>query len=217
MKGIKNIILHGKLSHFFGGEIKLFVNNNNLLINALDCIKKGFRQKIKQLHENGENYCIVEDDEDKNKIHILPMLSGSSKTIMYIIGVVLIIVGVLICIFFGWQGWGGFIGMMFISSGLSMIITTAMMKGPKEKDPSQQYQTIKGNVYNRDIDGKTYIFSNQINSATQGSSIPIGYGVSKVGANLISASIKAYSQGAKFLTESELDQLSPLFYDFLAN
>jgi predicted phage tail protein len=214
MKGVKRIIFHGKLSHFFGSEIKLFVSNNNLLISALDCAKKGFRQKIKQLHENGENYCIVEDDENKNKIHILPMLSGSSKSILYVVAVVLIIIGVVL-LFLPGMFW---FGMTLISSGLSMVITTATMKGPKENDNRiQNYQSLKGQAYSTEDSGRTYVFSNNMNSATQGSSISIGYGVSKIASSLISVSIKNYSQGSKFLDQSELDKLSPPFYDFLAN
>jgi predicted phage tail protein len=222
MKSIKQVKIHGLLSTYFGNFIKLTICNIKQLIYALDCIKPGFRKKINELLKDGYSYSIVEDKDEKC-IHLIPSICGSGKTGMYIVGAVLIVIGIVLCFipgaqFLGYSSlqWGLY---FFIPLGMSTIISAASIKETKfsTSEPVQQYQAIKGITSSSETETRSFSFENEKNMASQGSSIPIGYGSFKIGSQIISNSVLAFDVNLTFLSQSEIDYLSPPWFDYLAN
>ena len=221
-KVIKEVKLHGLLSNFFGDSIKINISNVKMIVDAIDCIKTGFRKKIKELFKDGFNYEIVEDLENKNCIHIVPSISGSGRVGMYIVGAILIIIAVVMFFVPGLQpasvALANFVMLTLFSTGASLIITAATLpKAPQGETPRQTYQSVGGSAYTSGSEGQSYVFSNSSNMGTQGGQIPIGYGKFKIGSKILQASVFSYEMNQKFLTQSQIDLLSPPFFDYLAN
>ena len=98
-----------------------------------------------------------------------------------------------------------FIAGTLFYAGLQLAIQAAMMKN---QSYSQQNISTGGGTTTAESQGKSYIFQNNPNSATQGGQIAIGYGRYKSGSDLISISVKNYSTNSSFDQESSLDNLN---------
>lgn len=220
-KIIKQVKIHGLLASFFGDVVKINISNINNIINAIDCIKSGFRKKMKELLEKGYNYDLVYDKENENCIHIIPLISGSGRVAMYIIGAILIVIAVVMMFVPGLQPASGalltFVVTTLFSTGVSLIITAATLPKTPQAETRQSYQNIGGSVLTKGVDGQSFIFSNEYNSGSQGSAIPLGYGKLKIGSRILQSTIFSYEMNQQFLTQSQIDLLVPPFFDYLAN
>lgn len=182
------IKFHGFLKKIYGEELKINLGNLNNVILAIDSIKKNFRKILNDLFSKGKNYSIEIDYKNKI-INFVPAIMGSGKVWNYIIGAVLIVVGVVLLFIPGMQ----YFGISLIVSGINMIVMTALMKTPKLP---QSRVAVGGNASRAMRDGDPQ-FSN-LNSATQGSPIPIGYGKLKVGSQTVNYSQKSFPQYVSF-------------------
>jgi predicted phage tail protein len=88
-----------------------------------------------------------------------------------------------------------------ISLGVSLAVSFLTSSLNKQATPPQQNIAVGGSTAMISAAGKSYIFSNKENVASQGSSIPVGYGLMKVSSNIISTSIRSYSTNEYYFDE----------------
>lgn len=222
------IVLNGILGKVFPKKIKLNLGRINDFVNAIDSIYKGFRFKMKELAENGYNYA-YKYDKEKKELTIIPLISGAGKNAIIIIAIVLIVVAVLLAPFtlgafaslLGSSGSAGaaivaaggaisfaqaagiFLVSAMFMTGISLLVQGLMMKPLKA--PPAELKAVGGGTMSASGSSKSYVFSGDRNVATQGTSVPIGYGKMKVGSRLIHLSIKSFST---FLTFEDAVQYS---------
>jgi predicted phage tail protein len=186
--------IHGYLSKIFGKScIKVHLGRLSDLLSTLDSIIPNFRKKVLELHSKGFLY---EAKICENTIHIIPFIigSGGSTNLFYkILGITLIIIGIFTMAMGAPQ-----IGFALINAGIQILVV-AFKKPPK-------FNPITGNTGGSaafvNAGGKSYIFSNPSNVASQGSLIPIGYGLMKASSKIIAVSIKNYKTSDTFNQEN---------------
>lgn len=188
-----NIRIHGQLGKIFGSRLRVHLGRMNDIFLAIDAIREGFRKKVVELQEKGFSYSICPDGE--GVLHILPMIVGTGKIGAYIAAAVLIVVGVILCVFQQY-----YLGTPLITAGISLTIQTALMKTPKLRDIKA---STGGNSAAVTAAGRSYIFANDRNITSQGIQVPLGYGRFKVAPAVINASVKNYSLSERF---DSLDQ-----------
>ena len=93
----------------YGKELKLKVGNLDYLIHAIDCVKSGFRDALKKLKENGQNYFIIKRGLD---ICIVPCVCGMGKAKMIIIGILIVIAAVILAVLTAGSGLAALTGMV---------------------------------------------------------------------------------------------------------
>ena len=182
---MKLIILYGVLAKKFGKEIRIFLNKKNEILNAIDSIKAGFKKEINSLLKEGFNYSIVEKD---NKIHIVPCITGTGP---------LLIVGLLFFAGFTAFALGATsLAITFLMYGMQYLMYASM----KNIKFPQMYGAVGGFATNADARSSSYIFRNEINMATQGAIIPIGYGRMRSTSSILNFSRRSYPTN---ISESE--------------
>lgn len=164
------INLHGLLAEEFGHSFQMDIGRADLVFEAIDANRSGFKKRILDLHKEGFNYAML---IDKNKIEskeevlanknpqvidLVPVLEGAGLSVW-----IPIIVGV-------------------ISTAASILLA------PKPPDPPEISQTTNA--------AKTsFTFSNVVNRAAQGTPVPVGYGELIVGSEVIQSTIKSFPIG----------------------
>jgi predicted phage tail protein len=223
-----NIYLHGILGKIFGKLFKIKVPNIISAVKAIEANRDGFILKLKELSAEGYNYIIVADDckienplilqENKkiNSIHFVPCINGSGP----VSGPAALVVGSTIL--------GSTMLAQVVAFAINMIVFTAISLGvclianaltkKSGTGPSaiQNYVAIAGVTSMVENIEKSYVFTNYINYANQGASIPIGYGALKVSSHVISASVSSYPQNSPFSVVSTTNLIG-VNSDFLAN
>ncbi len=182
--------IYGYLSKFFGSKIKLHLGRLNDVFRAISAIKTGFREKVIELQNKGFHYT---SSMENNIIHIFPTIVGCGRALKWIVGAIMIIIGVVLLFIPGLQP----IGMSFITSGLTMFFMPdpKMSFGQKKQNTGgATLETRKGN--------QSFIFSNKNNIASQGNLIPIGYGQHLISSKIINISVKNYSTSQTFTSEN---------------
>jgi len=213
------IYLHGELAHIFGNFFKLKINNALSALKGIDANKKGFLQKISSLSKNGIYYSIIVDNEEMQNqnqliekrsiesIHIIPIIYGSGELVAAGIGLVaagsLTVAGQIVA---------GLVNMA-ISLGVSFLMNSIN----KQATPPQQSISVGGATSIIEAKGRSYIFSNNVNAAEQGSAIPVGYGRMKVSSQILSASVKSYPTNINVNNEFKILENSSAFLDFLTD
>jgi predicted phage tail protein len=197
------VTLHGALGKKFGKNFKLKVSNAFSALKGIDANRNGFMRKILSLNKNGESYCIIVDGEVLNEQNQLREKRKINK-----IDVIPLI--------YGYGPIGSILLNIVISIGIQFLIN-ALMKQATPQDP-QLYVSVGGNVSSVETSGKSYVFSNRQNVAEQGSSIPVGYGRTKINSKIILNSIKNYSTSMVFREEaySNISQQIAFYNDFLS-
>jgi predicted phage tail protein len=222
-----NIYLHGILGKIFGKVFKIKISNINSAIKALEANRDGFISKLKDLSNDGYNYMIIADDceitnhmlfcENKqiNSIHFVPSINGSGP----VAGPAALVVGETIL--------GSTIAAQVVAFAINMIIFSAISLGVSlianafRKSGSgptavQNYVAVAGVTSVIQDMEKSFVFTNYLNYASQGSSIPVGYGTLKVASSVISAGVVSYSQNSPFSVASN-SNLIGINSDFIAN
>lgn len=187
------IRIYGYLSKLFGCSFKIYLGRLNDVIQAIDSIKSGFRQKIIELQSDGFSYCI---QRVSNIINIIPFINGAGRTFMKVLSIVLVVIGVILLFIPGFQG----LGVQMIQMGLQLGIA-AFTPIPKLRFPSSA-GSVGGGTAEVKKSNRSYVFSNSNNLAVQGSIVRLGYGKLKINSNIISVSIKNYPTNVSFETES---------------
>jgi predicted phage tail protein len=224
------IVIHGILGKIFRSKFKLHLGRINDFVNAIDSICKGFRLKMKELGEKGYNYA-YDYDKEKKELTIIPFIGGSGKTVLIIIAIVIIVIAVILAPYtiggfaslIGSMGSAGaaaaaagtltfaqIAGVFLVSTlfmtGVSLLIQGLMMD--PLKTPGAELKATGGATMSSSAAGKSFIFSSSRNVATQGTSVPVGYGKMKIGSRLIHLSIKSYPTSQTFTQASNLNSLS---------
>ena len=164
------INLHGLLAEEFGHSFQMDIGRADLVFEAIDANRRGFKKRILDLHKEGFNYAML---IDKNKIEskeevlanknpqvidLVPVLEGAGASVW-----IPIIIGV-------------------VSTAASILLA------PKPPDPPEISQTTNA--------AKTsFTFSNVVNRAEQGTPVPVGYGELIVGSEVIQSTIKSFPIG----------------------
>lgn len=213
---------HGLLAKKFGSQIKLHLGNLNFLCSAIDSIKIGFINFIKEKEKNCQFFLISKKLNEKI-IDIYPALIGSGNTFAYLFLATLFGIGGFGIIYaFGWHKsptfwkiigytlqvvgfvlsfWNPLIG--FAISTLGGIAVgygnyLEAMQALEKMRAKQQKLSGGGDARIVDVYGKAYIFNRTINLATQGSQISIVYGKLKLGSKLISINVKSTNSNLAF-------------------
>jgi len=216
------ISIHGILAKKFGKSFIFKINNAASAIKAIDANKEGFIQEIKKLNESGLNYFIVINGEfaqnendfiEKRKIQtidIVPSICGSGGAI------VSWATGTAVADFAIGETVSAFLINAAISAAISVGISFIMNSLQKQTEPPQTVSAIAvGGVTSiLEAQGKSYVFNNMQNIASQGTALPVGYGRVKIASYLLEANVKNYSSnesaGSQFYSSS-----ASLIQDFL--
>lgn len=202
---LTTVYLHGHLADKYGERFELAVHSVSSALKLLAANFQGFENDI-----IGHDYHVlvgkssIGDKELHNPnagqdIHLIPVVAGSgASTWQIIIGVVLIVVGVL-------TSWAG--GAVLIDIGIGLVIGgiagLIFAVGPAKI----------GDVYMAGEKKSTYHFSGAVNTTTQGNPIPILYGTSLVGSQVISASITTVKPDAAGVIASTKANIMRAFSD----
>jgi len=187
--------IHGYLSKIFGTSFKFHLGKMSDVVKAIDAIKPNFRKKLIELQSNGYIYSL---EINGNSIDILPIINGSGKGLMTVIGVILIVVAIVLIIFQQYQS-AFYVG----QTGISLIIGAAQI--PKKINFPQTSTSTGGATFVNQSSGKSYVFSNPSNLASQGALVNIGYGKFLAGSKVVNVSVKNYSTNETFAQENSFE------------
>jgi len=193
--------IHGILAREYGDSFILSLPNPKDVLEAIDCNKQGFLQRLIELQRKGLCYDIIinktrithgpdmENMSNPNTIDLVPAISGSGPAMIPLLGVIGITGGTA----------------TFIGGVLNAVLFAAISYALTPKPENEALEvTVAGSK-------SSMIFSNTANLASQGSPVPIGYGRLIVGSQVIQATIKSYPQ---YMPPSEAlrnDQINPIF------
>ena len=165
------INLHGLLAEEFGHSFQMDIGRADLVFEAIDANRRGFKKRILDLHKEGFNYAML---IDKNKIESKEeVLANKNPQVIDLVPVL--------------EGAGGVgtwvaIGLFVASTAVSILLA------PKPPDPPEISQTTNA--------AKTsFTFSNVVNRTAQGTPVPVGYGELIVGSEVIQSTIKSFPIG----------------------
>lgn len=170
-----NTLTQNKFNEFFIKNDKLKAKYR-VLINGQD-----FTSPVGELNEtNWEKFReteLVMIKQDLKTIDIVPLIESAGRIggiIDAILGVILIVVGIVLIAYGGWA---------LIIAGLTLLGAgvVALLSRPPDFN------------YNQNLDNsvsQSYLFNGPQNTVGEGNPIPIGYGTTLVGSNVISAAFK---------------------------
>ena len=206
------VYLYGELRNKFGHEFNFHIGSPREALLAIKANKRNFDLEIKRLAANGVHYRVVVDEEIitskeqleitkiPKEVHIVPIVWGAGKN------GVLIAVGVLAIVFTAGAAAGALgpalagamtttattaagatvtslsvLGSTMMGLGISLALQGVMglLFPPPKPDFNQEVQA----------GGKSYLFGNKPNNASQGQAVPVGYGRLKIGGSQISAGV----------------------------
>ncbi|MBN3852820.1 tail assembly protein [Paraburkholderia sp. Ac-20340] len=189
---LRTIRLYGVLGKQFGREHKLAVNSAGEAIRALGVVIPGFKKFLLRSREDGLTFAVfrgktnVTRDElpfpaGQDVIRIAPVLSGSKQAGLFqtILGAVLIAASYFI------PGLGPTVSMALLSSGVGMALGgVVQMLSPQMGGLSSTSAD----------DGQSYYFNGAVNSTAQGNPVPLIYGETWCGSQVVSSGIYAEDQ-----------------------
>ncbi len=172
------VYIHGILAREYGDNFKLSIPNPKDVLEAIDCNRSGFIQRLVELQKQGFCYDIIINKErvtqeehisrikNPKTIDLVPAIAGSGPAFF------LPLVG----------------GSKLLATIASALFFAAVSYALTPKPEIEALEI--------DADGSksSLIFSNTVNVASQGSPVPIGYGRLKVGSQVIQATIKSFPQ-----------------------
>lgn len=171
------IYINGILGKKFGNYFSAFANDAYSALKLIDANRQGFIKNLTDLNKKNMHYAIICDGQfiknendflqkrKINKINIIPLIVGSGPFIAPII-------------------------VSLLSAAISLAMSYLMNSLVNQ---SQIKIATGGETVTVESKGRSYIFSNKENVVSQGSYIPIGYGVLKISSNLVHGSINSYS------------------------
>jgi len=170
--------LHGILGKEYGADFRLQIGNPKNVLHAIDANRDGFLPRIVQLQREGFIYEIIINKKRLNDYRDLEN-PNDIKTI----DLVPAIVGGGPAMFFSWLVSGTIwanITLAVIFAAVSYALT-----------PAPDTEQVEGSA---SATKSSMVFSNNVNTASQGAPLPLGYGRLKVGSQVIQATIKSYPQ-----------------------
>lgn len=201
-----NVFIHGILGGIFGRQMRLSGGSATSILKGIEANRTGFIQKIIELSKEGTQYAVLVDGEEvdsterfieKRKIkslHVLPIIIGS-----------------------GDGGLGTVIAQIIVNVALSVGVSFLMAALNKTAAPPSLMISVGGQSEAVDGRGRSYIFSNNQNTESQGSPIPIGYGRARVSSKIIQATIKDYSTNEYANNQFKLNADSSIISDYISD
>lgn len=187
------LYLYGELREKFGEVFEVEARSPREAVTALmyqsqeykDILRKGeWHVMLDGNPIDGETgFDISEDQLDMDlgkvrEVHLIPRVEGSnSGALNFIIGLVLVVVGV----FTSWAGGGA-----LVAAGVGMMVGGIIQmttKVPGTNDINRETTDEKA----------SFLFDSPTNSSTQGVAIPRGYGRMLIGSQVVSAALYSYS------------------------
>ena len=178
--------IHGILAREFGNSFLLSLPNPKDVLEAIDCNRGGFLQRLVELQREGLCYDMIINKTKINNgpdmdhmlnpatIDLVPAISGSGPLMAPILGAV----------FTGLTG----VTLTFAASIANFVLFAAISYALTPK-PENEALEISSKASKSSL-----IFSSTANLASQGSPVPIGYGRLIVGSQVIQATIKSFPQ-----------------------
>ena len=195
------INIHGILAREYGELFILSISNPKDVLEAIDCNKQGFLQRLIELQRKGLCYDIIinktrithgpdmENMSNPTTIDLVPAIAGSGDPITAAIYATFTFLT------------GGSTAAYIVNAIIFAAISYALTPKPENEALELTVGSSKGSL----------IFSNNVNLASQGSPVPIGYGRLIIGSQVIQATIKSYPQ---YMPPSEAlrgDTVNPIF------
>ena len=194
--------LYGILGKVFGNFFEFKINNGFSALKAIDANREGFFKKIKELSLSGVHYQIIINGEivdNENKliekrcvkdIYVIPIIYGSGEAVAQGLNLV-ITEGAKAGALTATGQMVAFAVNTAISIGISLAVAL-LTAGTSIQGSTPQPQGVGGASAAVEARGKSFVFSNVENVASQGDPIPIGYGKVKCGSKIIYGSTKSY-------------------------
>ena len=179
--------IHGILGREYGNSFLLSLPNPKDVLEAIDCNKQGFLQRLIELQREGLCYDMIinkktiTDGPDMDHmlnpatIDLVPAISGSGP----LMAPLLMTTGLFTA---------GSTALAFAASIANFVLFAAISYALTPK-PENEALEISSKASKSSL-----IFSNTANLASQGSPVPIGYGRLLVGSQVIQATIKSFPQ-----------------------
>jgi|TARA_R110002020_G_scaffold51418_6_gene145514 predicted phage tail protein len=173
------IRLHGILGKEYENVFSMKIDNPSSVLSAIDCNRSGFIKRVIELQKQGLAYDIIVDKtraikpEDLNSsknpetIDLVPVIVGSGPFAS------------LFTFMFGGGVMGSFVGGLAFSA-----ISYALAPKPEVQGVEATAQASRS----------SFVFGSPLNTASQGTPVPVGYGRLKVGSKVVQASVKSFPQ-----------------------
>lgn len=221
------VYVNGILGKIFGQFFQFKINNGLSALKAIDANREGFFKKIKDLSLDGVGYQLIIDDElvcDKNSliekknirtIYIVPIVIGFGSAIAAAIPALvsttaasgLTVMGQIVA----------FALNTAISIGISLGIAALTANTNNQGAPPQPTVGVGGASALIEARGKSFVFASLENMASQGDSIPVGYGRVKCGSKVIHGSTKNYPTSISNISEfSTINLNNSLFNEYIS-
>ena len=176
-----SIYLHGILAQEYGKEFSLSVNKPKDALNAIDANREGFIARILELQREGFAYDLILDKQRVTEVHELDI-----KNVKRIDVVPAIMGSGFIGAAVGWLFGGTLFDNIVLEVALAAI-QYALTPKPDLGMPDAQNLSAEASAMK-----SSYIFSTNLNTAQQGTPVPLGYGRLRVGSAVIQTSIKSF-------------------------
>ena len=196
--------IHGILAREYGDSFILSLPNPKDVLEAIDCNKQGFLQRLIELQRKGLCYDIIinktrithgpdmENISNPDTIDLVPAISGSGPAMVpFLMSTGLFTAGS---------------GALAVTAAIANAVLFAAISYALTPTPENEALEITAGGSKSSM-----VFSNTANLASQGSPVPIGYGRLIIGSQVIQATIKSYPQ---YMPPSEAlrgDQSNPIF------
>ena len=180
--------IHGILAREYGDSFILSLPNPKDVLEAIDCNKQGFLQRLIELQREGLCYDIIvnktriTDGPDMDHmlnpatIDLVPAISGSGLTSLFLSAL------------FPTALATGTTALAFAASLTNFVLFAAISYALTPKPENEALEIRAGGSKS------SFVFSNTANIASQGSPVPIGYGRLLVGSTVVQATIKSFPQ-----------------------
>ena len=176
--------IHGILGREYGNSFLLSLPNPKDVLEAIDCNRHGFLQRLVELQREGFCYDMIINKKrithgpdmdhmsNPTTIDLVPAIAGSGDPITAAIAATFTFLT------------GGSTAAWVVNAIIMAAISYALTPKPENEALEISAGASKGSL----------IFTNTANVASQGSPVPIGYGRLLVGSQVIQATIKSFPQ-----------------------
>ena len=173
------IRLHGILAKEYTDVFSMKIGNPSSVFAAIDCNRKGFTKRVIELQKQGFVYDVIinktritsgykmDGMKDPETIDLVPVIIGSGAVGLFLFG-----------------------GTSILGSAVASLALAGISYALSPK-PDTQDQRVSATA---EASKSSFVFGGVVNTASQGTPVPIGYGRLKIGSKVIQATIKSFPQ-----------------------
>ena len=173
------IRLHGILAKEYPDVFSMKIGNPSSVFAAIDCNRKGFTKRVIELQKQGFVYDVIVNKtritsgykmdgmKDPETIDLVPVIIGSGAVGLFLFG-----------------------GTSILGSAVASLALAGISYALSPK-PDTQDQRVSATA---EASKSSFVFGGVVNTASQGTPVPIGYGRLKIGSKVIQATIKSFPQ-----------------------